>query len=897
MTKNKTIAAIAILLILTFAISIVALPTASAHDPAWEIPSFAHISVTISPIGIGQTTYVYMFLTPTYPDEALTNNYRFHNFQLIITDPNGKTETKTFEYISDPTSNQGYAFTPAQVGAYNLTFNYPGQAVNDYPHAPNSAYINDTFLPSSASTTLLVQEEQIPPAITSYPLPTEYWTRPIYGENNYWWSISSNWLGKGAPGYGGSVGPNQRQFPGDAVGSQTNHVMWTKSNQPGGVVGGNGFVIQGNTYFEGTAYQQRFTNPIIVYGRIYYTEPLSFQGGGRGGVVGPTVCVDLRTGELIWSRTDVLPLAFAQIWDLETPNYHGVYPAVLFTTNFANAYDADTGEPLFNVTGVPSGTAVMGPNGEQLKYSFVNNGTTSNPDYYLCSWNSSRLWGGGITPTVQTTTTTTYSLVNTTYWENGVLITHSENVSTTTRAVQANRGLFYDYLNPDTQNQSIPWRNNQAGSPTILQAFYNDILLCRNGSYPALATVAVGESQPYTYFAVDINKTHTTFGQVLWYSNVNPPANKINIISYAGADPSGYFCESYRQTQQFAFYNLRTGEYIKTGEPQPALDFYGSTGPGTLSNVVAYGHVYSGAYGGVLYCYDMATGEVLWTYGNGGEGNSTNSGFACYYGHYPIFVNAIGNGIVYTVTTEHTYETPIYKGSLTRAINATDGTEIYTLSDATGEFGDESFAIADGFTVFYNSYSQQIYSLGRGPSATTVSAPNVAAAFGTPVVISGTVTDISAGTTQDEQAARFPNGVPAVSDESMKDWMEYVYQQKPKPTNATGVEVVLSVVDANNNCREIGTTTSDANGFFRYTWTPDIPGDYAVYASFEGSNGYWPSQAESAFTVMQEPEATPGATPMPQSAADLYFVPAVIGLIVAIAVVGALILLMLRKRP
>ena len=62
-------------------------------------------------------------------------------------------------------------------------------------------------------------------------------------------------------------------------------------------------------------------------------------------------------------------------------------------------------------------------------------------------------------------------------------------------------------------------------------------------------------------------------------------------------------------------------------------------------------------------------------------------------------------------------------------------------------------------------------------------------------MIRGTVTDIAAGTQQDEQAARFPNGVPAVSDASQGAWMEYVYMQKPKPTNVTGVPVSLDVVD------------------------------------------------------------------------------------------------------
>ena len=118
-----------------------------------------------------------------------------------------------------------------------------------------------------------------------------------------------------------------------------------------------------------------------------------------------------------------------------------------------------------------------------------------------------------------------------------------------------------------------------------------------------------------------VHHTHTSqstsmhpkvpIGQILWMKNIDRPAGNITSISYAGADAqAGYFCESYRQTQQFVGFNLRTGEKLWTSEPQAALDYYGSPGPGTLSNVVAYGHIYSSAYAGVLYCYDMATGEV-----------------------------------------------------------------------------------------------------------------------------------------------------------------------------------------------------------------------------------------------------------------------------------------------
>ena len=229
-----------------------------------------------------------------------------------------------------------------------------------------------------------------------------------------------------------------------------------------------------------------------------------------------------------------------------------------------------------------------------------------------------------------------------------------------------------------------------------------------------------------------------------------------------------------------------------------------------------------------------------------------------------------------------------------RLLNATDGTEIWTLMGwATGM--DATYdRVVDGFFVFLNTYDMQVYCVGKGPSATTVEAPMTAVPFGKSLTIRGTVTDIAAGTTQNEQAARFPNGVPAVSDESMTSWMEYVYMQKPRPTDVTGVEVTLSVIDSNDNYRDIGTIKSNADGSFHYTWTPDIPGDFEVYASFAGSESYWPSHAVTAFTVEEAPEATPVPTATPAPMTDTYVLG--IGSAILIVVIIGFALLLLRRR-
>jgi hypothetical protein len=256
-------------------------------------------------------------------------------------------------------------------------------------------------------------------------------------------------------------------------------------------------------------------------------------------------------------------------------------------------------------------------------------------------------------------------------------------------------------------------------------------------------------------------------------------------------------------------------------------------------------------------------------------------------------IEIIGNEVIYMLTTEHTITTPIYKDALARAINATDGTEVWTLSDY-GSMG--GYAIADGYATFFNGYDNQIYVVGRGPSATTVAASPEVSVHGSSVLVKGTVTDISAGTTQNEQAARFPNGVPAVSDESMSDWMEYVYQQKPRPTDVTGVEVVLEVLDPNNNYYEVGRTTSDADGFFKLAFTPEVPGEYTIIATFEGSEGYWPSHAKTAINVEEAPAATPAPTPTPAPMTDTYVLGIGSAILIAVIIGFVVLILIFRKR-
>ena len=724
------------------------------------------------------------------------------------------------------------------------------------------------------------------------------------------------------------MGGNGEEFgPTTNVGPLTSHVMWTMPLAPGGIVGQTATTIPGNSYAEGSAYDQKFTNPIIVDGMLIFTKPIS-QTLPSGG---PTVCVDLQTGQQIWSSTTIPALSFAYVYDPEDPNQHGVWPPMLvasisafsFTTFVSSTtwqfYDAFTGAPLFNVTNIPgqgffgpaaNAVTMLGPSGEYLVTLLTNYGTSTNPNWYLQEWNSSKLWdnlysGPSTTPDIPPPIS------------DGQIACNAQGVPTGKTVDATWTGGYILYAGAPTYvaslydfNVSVPWLNTETlngarigtASITTPAGIQGDILLARAGNYPSTGQNSFFGSTswtPYTYYGINLNTTTGTLGTELWSNTIQPPPQNITVL-WAGIDPvNNVFVENYRESIQFIGYSLATGKQIwGPTTPQTSLDYYGSDGSGSISDTIAYGNIYSSAYAGIVYCYSTATGDLLWTYGNGGAGNSTDSGVETPFGHYPTFVQAVGSGVVYTVTTEHTEETPIFKGSLARAINATTGQEIWTLSCYTGEFLTSSYAIADGYATMFNGYDNQVYTVGRGPSQTTVSAPHAGLAFGQPVVITGSVTDIATGTKQTQTAGNFPNGVPASSDASMKDWMGYVYQQQPLPTSFTGVQVQLAVADSNGNHYSIGTTTTDVSGTYRFTWTPTIPGDFTVFATFAGTNGYWPSTAEDGFTVMKEATTTPAPTQAPASMADQYLLPLGVAIIVVIIVIGAVLaLLILRKRP
>jgi outer membrane protein assembly factor BamB len=842
--------AVSLFLMLAMAVAVVAVPLANAHDPAWTFTTFPYLVVAPDPVGVGQTVAIMMWIDYPLPGASVGNDIRRHDYKLTITAPDDSKEVMTWDTIVDTTGVQYVRYTPDQTGTYTLLFEYPKQVFEW-----GGAYQGDIWNAASKTVTLTVQEDPIETPILSYPLPTEYWTRPIEGQNTDWYAVSSNWLG--APylprGQGGSEWDGG-QWQRDGIAPNSPHVMWSRPIQDGGVVGGNGYDVLGKTYYMGGSYNVRFSNPLIMYGRLYYELPWGNSGGGGG-----WICVDLRTGEEIWSNpdmgasgTDVPEPSFGYLYSEDDPNQHGVVPCNgwLFSNNFADAIDPATGRiASLSIENVPYATTlaiVPGQQGELLRYVWNDDGK------WLAQWNSSKVF--------------------------------NTQSSGTRDASTPNR---YDW------NVSLPTVG--PGSWTINRASYGHALLLTQGNLGVhqgnFAGFFTGGAVWSGMNITGISLKPEEFGRILWTKYFpTAPENQTRVIS--SWDPENdVFITFDVEERQFIGWSLKNGEQVwGPTESSGDFDYF------RWQSTVAYGRLYHASYGGILYCYDTKNGSLLWTYGNGGEGNTTYAGQATAWGHYPIFVDVIADGKVYLATTEHSPNSPFYKGSKWRCVNATTGEEIWTLSGWGTGMDPTNDVIADGFFVFLNCYDMKVYSVGKGPSSTTVKAPDTYQPLGKQVLVTGSVMDIAAGTQQNEQAARFPNGVPAVSDENMGAWMEYVYMQKPKPTDAVGVPVTITVIDPNNNIYDVGTATSDASGFYSCEFTPEVPGKYTIIATFAGSESFWPSQATTAIGVEEAPEVTPEPTPTPAPMTDMYVLGSTAGIIIAIVVVGLLLLLMLRRR-
>ena len=863
-SSKTTTTAIALFLMLT--VTIVALPIANAQIRKKTYP---FIGAVPNPVGVGQEVLLHVGIT----DNLETADQGWEGLSITIERPDGQTDTID-DIKTDSTGGTGRMYVPDIEGTYYVQGHFPEQVCEDGV----AGFFGVTILPGttmeesdSEVLELIVTAEPIE-IYPAHPLPTEYWTRPIDAQQREWAQVSGSWLET----------PDNKYAPyNDAP--ETAHVLWTKPFTTGGVAGGaldNGAELTDHAFECGDAYEGKFGagffgggNPLIIAGKLYYEK---YAGNDD---FKETACVDLHTGEELWSRPllDNRTFTRGQLMYWDSYDYHGVYDYLIAqvgggffdpTPPSWHFFDPWTGDWVYALTNIPSGSMTRSAKGEFLIY------TVDRQNGWMTMWNSSNI--------PQLYASTQLGSMGIGQWQ------------PMGKTVGATDPVLDWFGNPVVTPQTpfgvagIQWNE------TIPQGLAGGVIGIMDDRI-------VGGSVSRTevsLWGLNIDPNDGAIGRVIFENTWTAPSEwetgslSISTAGISSVSEGGIVALYSKEERKHYGFSTEDGTYLwVTDEPEHYLNIYTPT----VEPAISYDNelYYNGGAGGVLYCYDAQTGDRLWKY----HANDPYSEIL-WANDWWLSILFISDGKIYLGHEEHSPIDPKPRGAPFTCLNATTGEEIWRINGAFRQthWGGHAL-IGDGIIATQDTYNQRVWAIGKGPSETKVSIQNDVITHGDSVLVKGMVTDVSPGTNDAALTMRFPNGVPAVCDANMSDWMLYVYKQFARPADVMGVEVVVSVLDPNGNAYEVGTTTSDASGFFKLMFTPLVPGEYTVIATFEGSEAYYGSFAETAVGVVEAPAATPEPTPEPATAADLYFLPMSIGTIIAVIVVLVLLVLMMfRKR-
>ena len=836
--SKKILTLATIFLIVSMFATIFEIPKVNAQSKNTTYP---FIDAVPNPVGVGQRTLINLGLL-----NYLNVDGDGWNVTLIITKPDGTTDTigplKTWS-----TGTVGHNYIPEVNGTYYIECVFP-----------EATYRNVVYNASRTGKVPLIVQNDPVPLYAGHALPSEYWTRPIDSQLREWFSLAGSWV---------RIPPNL--YAPYNLGPESAHVLWAKpvGDTMGGVAGGD---TGEHGYGTGDAYEGKWGNSLIIGGVLYYNK---FEGGQPNQQL---VAIDLHTGKELWTKSFMNQrVTYGQVLYWDCLNYRGAFSYLWVSVNTGVnvsgtnwcAFEPLTGEWRYNMTNVPGGSNYYGANGEILKYSIVNYGSRTNPNWRLLQWNSSYVvtqgktgmqesWGSQVKGQIYNATTRGYDK-NVTIPAYNTATTSIPSNSSITMAWPEDRVIGQRVSSTEVDLWSISLAKGQEGT------------LLYNNAWSAPAEWVQG------------NITIGGIGQSGWCAWSQ--ADKVAV----------YFTKENRVSYGF---DLNTGKNIWQTKPQVYADAWSDTVSATFGpdRVIAYGNLYSATVGGIVYCYNVTTGDLKWAY------NVTDPLHESYISNnWWMIPVAIADGKIYLGSLEHSALDPKPRGAPFVCLNATDGSLIWR---ANGLFRQTRWGgravMGDSIIATQDTFDQRVYAIGKGPSTTKVTSPDIAAPFGSSVVIKGTVMDVSPGTEDDGLKLRFPSGVAAVSDDSMTDWMLYVYKQFERPTTATGVLVSIDATDPNGNYVHLGETTTDTTGDFTYVFKPELAGEYTIYATFAGTDSYYGSYAQTGMAVEEAPQATSTPTPQPKSITEEYFVPSVIGIIVAIAIVGVLLaVISLRKRP
>ena len=703
----------------------------AGQTATYNIQSLAFLSVSPNPVGVGQQLLVNVWTT--FPSGE--GKYQV-GYTVTMTKPDGSTQDVQLKsYVADGTS--WFTFVPDVIGEWSFVFKFAGEYFpagywisGQYSTTRTGQFASAIFNPSvyvspATSNTVVVTVQSDLVSSWQSPLPTDYWTRPIEPNNREWANIGGNYPWSYRL-LGGNAWNDEYYGP-FITAPDTPHILWKRQGALAGLIGGEAGQFP--------VLSSPGTPSVIYMGRCYQTvtKLMTVSGTNKQAFVSVAECYDLRTGQIYYD----IPTADGGV----TPSY-----IAYWSPNIAGATGTVPGEVADLGLTVDLYTLSTGATGFLYKINPVTGAVSANISLAGPAFYGTVLIRAGYVLSFQRTSTVPVVNDNITVqkaWK-GFLVNWT---------VQGSSSNFTSRIVSNV-SATIP-----ESYRTIWQVpgGYGDY-----GAYDPDSMIAVNQNRFIYggYYGSSLEAFSLITGQSLWNwtSDVNAMESAYR--------PTNAWCRHGRYIAEmergyWKAWDLATGKVLWESHMNdvPWGEFW-------MYDEAAYQDMVLGVgYTGV-WALNETNGDIVWHFVDQSvpfetpytSANGTMSS-------YSVQTIRIADGKVYVVNTEHTPSYPTTRGWGLMCLNVTTGEEMWKLMGSNLSPG----PAADGYLVAASSYDGYMYVLGKGPSKTTVTAPDIAVAKGTGVLIKGSVLDMSPA----------QPGTPAVADESMATWMDYLQLQMP----------------------------------------------------------------------------------------------------------------------
>jgi len=495
-------------------------------------------------------------------------------------------------YESDVSGTYQVSYTPTMIGTYSFYFTFPGQTVNGTGYG---TYFANFLASTSKTVTVTVQQAPIQGYVEApVPLPGQYWSIPINGQNRAWNVISGPWLQ--GNNFCNASGPfNAYTYaPGSA------HILWGETTLPcafglaGGDYGSMEFSVGsgGSPTVAGTP-----ACVCIMGGYLYYNSaPNVVAFNNNGTTLSTFSCMNVQTGQIMWTVPG--SITTGQILEWRSQQERATIPYLWSIAAGSYKLYAATNGQLLNQwvgTNVLSGTVVLEPpettvigeniggaggGGALVVFHVGQNAGQKNG--WLIEWNSTLALG-------------MYQLVN------------LSNIY----------GTGYNYLGENPQTWTLPpvttalnWSlgiqcnitvTTPLPSPTATWTIFGaDLNYVCLSTLASTTTVVPSTGESYLTLAAYNVQTQSQ----AWVDNIQVPAYLQGSAVTSYIENGGNIIITDQDTEQIMDYSESTGTLLWSATPF-MNDFVMER---IYYGVVAYGMLYNEGFDGYMHAINITNG-------------------------------------------------------------------------------------------------------------------------------------------------------------------------------------------------------------------------------------------------------------------------------------------------